>query len=107
MKTAAQLVCMLKRYYDYITGYERQSALVASARVQAGAHGGVQQVLASDCPCLYFDGYCAAVTAAGSHHKLRSVTRGDLAEPRTTTRRYEPRSYRSSGPASGTLCRYA
>ena len=45
----------------------------------------------------YLAAYCTVLTA--DHHRLRSITRGDLVEPRTRTRRLGPRSFRSSGPA--------
>jgi hypothetical protein len=48
---------------------------------------------------VYLNECCTAVTAAVRHHHLRSVTRGDLLDPRTNTRRYGMRSFRSSGPA--------
>jgi hypothetical protein len=99
MNTAARLVCGL-RCYDHIMPTMRDDLhwLPVPQRIEYKLALVVYKCLHQTVPA-YFDGYCAAITAAGRHHELRSVTRGDLVVPRTRTRCYGPRSFRSFGPA--------
>jgi hypothetical protein len=48
---------------------------------------------------VYLSNWCTALTEADRHHQLRSVTRGDLVQQRTKTRRVGARSFHISGPA--------
>ena len=47
----------------------------------------------------YLSDYCIPLSAANLCHETRSVTRGDLHQPRVRTQHYGIRSFRSSAPA--------
>lgn len=51
------------------------------------------------CPA-YFSNACRSVSTVASRSNLRSADHGDLVERRTTGRRYGPRSFYSSAPAT-------
>ena len=47
----------------------------------------------------YLTAYCTALSTVNRHDDLRSAARGDLAQPRTRTRRLGTRSFCLSGPS--------
>jgi hypothetical protein len=99
MNAAARLVCELGRF-DHITPAMRDELhwLPVVQRIKFKVALMVYKCLHGSGPA-YLNECCIVVTADARQHHLRSVTRGDLLEPRTNTRRFGQRSFRSSGPA--------
>lgn len=99
LNAAARLVVGLRRN-DHITPALRDELhwLPVPQRVEYKIALLVYKCLHGAGP-QYLTEHCNVLTAVGLHHHLRSVTYGDLNQPRTRTRRLGPRSFRSSGPA--------
>jgi hypothetical protein len=99
MNAAARLVCELGRF-DHITPAMRDELhwLPVVQRIKFKVALLVYKCLHGSGPA-YLNECCIVVTADARQHHLRSVTRGDLLESRTNTRRFGQRSFRSSGPA--------
>lgn len=98
LNTAARLITGLRRY-DHITPALRDDLhwLPVKQRITYKVALLAYKCLHGAGPS-YFDGYCIVFSSDTMHHQLRSVARGDLHCPRTTTRRLGPRSFTSSAP---------
>ena len=99
LNAAARLVCGLGRV-DHITPAMRNDLpwLPVRQRIEYKIALLVYKCLHGAAP-LYLSDYCAAITETNRQHNLRSISRGDLLQPRTWTHRLDPRSFRSSGPS--------
>ena len=99
LHAAARLVCGLGRF-DHITPAMRNDLhwLPVRQRIEYKIALLVYKRLHGAAP-LYLSDYCAAITETNRRHNLRSISRGDLLQPRTRTHHLGPRSFRSSGPS--------
>lgn len=99
MNASARLICGLGRY-DHITPALRDDLhwLPVPQRIEYKVALLVYKCLHGTGP-LYLTACCTALTMADRQHQLRSITRGDLVQPRTRTRRVGPRSFCSAAPA--------
>ena len=90
LNAAARLVCGLGRF-DHITPAMRDDFhwLPVSQRIEYKIALLVYKCLHGASP-LYLSDYCAAITENNRRHNLRSISRGELLQPRTRTHRLAP-----------------
>ena len=98
LHAAARLITGLRRF-DHITPVLRDDLhwLPVEQRIEYKIALLVYKCLHAAGP-QYLREHCTSLCVDTLYHHLRSVSRGDLHYPRTTTRRFGPRSFRLSGP---------
>ncbi len=99
LNAAARLITG-HRKFDHITPALRDELhwLPIQQRIAYKIALTVYNCLHMHCPA-YFSEYCIPLSAIHNRYELRAVHHGDLAQPRSRTRKFGPRSFRSSGPA--------
>jgi hypothetical protein len=98
LHAAARLITGVRRY-DHITPALRDTLhwLPVIQRIEYKVALMTFDCVRGTCPA-YFRGICKPVSTVTGRSNLRSADRGDLVEPRTTGKRYGPRSFRSCAP---------
>ena len=99
LNAAARLVCDLGRF-DHITPAMRNDLHWLPVRqcIEYKIALLVYKCLHGAAP-LNLSDYSTAIMETNRRHKLRSISCGDLLQPRTRTHRLGPRSFRSSSPS--------
>ena len=99
LNATARLVCGLGPF-DHITPAMRDDLhwLPVRQRIEYKIALLVYKCLHGAAP-VYLSDYCVVITETDKRHNLRSISRGDLLQPRTRTHRLSPRSFRYSGPS--------
>jgi hypothetical protein len=89
------------RLYDHITPTLRDTLhwLPVTQRIEYKIALMSFNCVHGTCPA-YFQGVCRPVATVAGRAHLRSADRGDMVQPRTTGKRFGPRSFRSSAPAA-------